>query len=89
MDPVLLDLIIQYPWLSQVIMTVGALRLIFKPLFSFIAAFIKSTPTTDDDVAWAKLKDSKITRTLVWVVDYLSSIKIPAAAAAIGDIKKD
>lgn len=70
------NLVAKYPWLALVISILGGARLWLKPLFSFLHAFVQSTPTTKDDEWLAKAETSKVFKAVNWVADYVFSIKL-------------
>lgn len=72
-------LVLEYPWLAGFIFAVGTFRIFFKPVMSALEAAIAETPTKVDDEWLAKLKSSKVYTMLVWLVDYLASVKLPGA----------
>lgn len=77
MELLLLDLVSKYPVVAGVIAVVGILRLVVKPLMSIVEAVVLETASKKDDEAVAKVKDSGIYKGLIWVVDYLASVKLP------------
>ncbi len=79
MDDLVLEIIKSCPALANFVLIVGSLRLICKPLFTFIDALVKFTPTEKDDAAWASLKESKSMKSVLWLIDYLASIKLPTS----------
>lgn len=74
---ILTALIAKYPVLSSIVGVVGVLRLIFKPLFVFFHSFVLATPSTKDNEILSRVESSKAYSMLVFLVDYLSSIKLP------------
>lgn len=73
----ILELIAQYPVVSSILVVVGALRLVFKPVMTAIQAIVAVTPSKKDDEVLAKAEASSIYKAIVWVIDYLASIKLP------------
>ena len=72
-----IELLKEYPWFANLVVIMGSLRVIFKPLFSLIDAVIAATPNKDDDKAWLQFKQSKAASLLIWLIDYIASVKIP------------
>lgn len=72
-----IELLKEYPWFANLVVIMGSLRVIFKPLFSLIDAVIAATPNQDDDKAWLAFKQSKAASLLIWLIDYIASVKIP------------
>ncbi len=60
----------------QVLVLIGALRLVVKPLMVALTAFAKETETPKDDEVLAKIETSKAYKLLLFVLDWLASIKI-------------
>jgi hypothetical protein len=73
----ILEIIGQYPIVASILAVIGGLRLVFKPVMTAIEAVVAATPTKKDDLALEKTKDSAIYKAFVWLVDYLSSVKLP------------
>jgi hypothetical protein len=71
-----LNLVQSYPKLGTLIAVVGFLRLIFKPLFSFLDVLAAATATPKDDEVLGKVKSSVFFKWFSYAVDYLGSIKI-------------
>lgn len=75
--------ITKFPILSSVFMVMGVMRAAFKPLMSLIETVVAATPTKADDEVLTEVKASKVYTSIVWLVDYFASVKIPVAAAAV------
>ena len=73
----ILELIAQYPVVSSILVVVGALRLVFKPIMTAIAAIVEVTPSKKDDDLLVKAQSSAVYKAIVWAIDYLASIKLP------------
>lgn len=71
------------PWLVVALSVIGLLRVIFKPLMSIVQAITQYTKTTADDEWLEKFQDSKIYATIVWLLDFLASIKVGAVKNAV------
>lgn len=62
----------------QIVTIVGSLRVAIKPLMSAIKSFTEFTYwTTKDDEFYSKVIDSKIYMSIVFVLDWIASIKLP------------
>lgn len=81
MEQFLVDLVTNYPVGAAILMVLGVFRAIFKPLMSVWEAYVKSTPSDSDDKILEGFKASKVYKILVWLVDYLLSIKLPSKKA--------
>lgn len=77
MDLLLLDLVGKYPVIATVIAIVGILRIVIKPLVSIMENVAAATETKADDVVVEKVKTSAIYKGLVWLIDYVASVKLP------------
>lgn len=66
----------EYPLFATVLFAMGFLRIIFKPLFAFVDAFVLATPTAKDDAAVASFKSGPIYKWVVFAIDYFASIKL-------------
>lgn len=77
MELILAQLSESAPWLIKVIFWMGLLRLMMKPVMTAIGEVIKLTPTQKDDEVWAKVLDHKVYKAVVFVLDYVASIKLP------------
>jgi hypothetical protein len=73
----LMELLLQYPTVMKVVMLVGTLRLVLKPIMVAVESIVLSTPTLSDDSLLAKVKANPIYKVLVFVVDWLGSVKLP------------
>lgn len=74
---IIIDSIKEYPWFTNLVIIMGTLRLIFKPMFSLINVVVEATPTEKDNKIWRRIQESKQMRFIVWLVDYFASIKLP------------
>ena len=74
---ILLTLITQHPWLATVLLAIGGLRLVLKPIMLAIEWYTKQTPNPDDDVAVLKFEASPLYKVLSIGLDLFGSIKVP------------
>jgi len=72
-----LALAAQYPQAAAVLMVIGLLRAVFKPLQLVVDAYVQATPDGTDDSKWAEIKESKWFKAIAWLLDYTASIKLP------------
>jgi len=72
----LVQLLQQYPVVSTVLAVIGGLRLVMKPLFSLLHALVEVIPGDKDNQLLAKIEGSKVYTSIVYVLDYLTSIKL-------------
>jgi hypothetical protein len=74
---IIIQLVSQYPALASVLMGVGVLRLIFKPLFTFLRIVADATPTAKDNEILDSVEQSKAYSYVAFILDYLASVKLP------------
>lgn len=77
MELFILELVAKYPTATSILLVIGVLRAVFKPLQGTIDAYVKATPSVSDDGKWEKVKAHKAFKALAWVIDYTASIKLP------------
>lgn len=75
----LTGLLSQFPWLGTVLMVLGAIRVIVKPLMAAFQSYVEYTPSESDNALFLKVKDNPIYKGIVFVLDYLGSVKLPGA----------
>lgn len=63
-------------WLVSAIAIIGSLRLFIKPLMSLINAYVLFTPNKEDDLKFSELENGNVIKTLMYVLDWFSSIKV-------------
>lgn len=61
----------------QIIAIIGSLRLIIKPIMGLIEAYVLITPNKEDDLLPVKIKDNKIYKSVVYLLDWFASLKLP------------
>lgn len=71
----------QYPIVASILMVIGVLRVVMKPLMDFLRAVVLATPGTGDDALLAKVEASKIYGYWLYFLDWIGSIKTPTRAA--------
>ncbi len=74
----ILGLVTQYPWLSTIVIVIGSLRLVLKPIMLGIEWYAKQTPNPNDDVAVLKFEAGPIYKVLSIGLDWIGSVKLPA-----------
>ena len=79
---IIVQLVVSYPVLGTVLVIIGTLRLVLKPLFSIWHAYVLTTPGTGDDALYTKVQDNPITKTVFYLIDWFGSIK-PRPTAAV------
>lgn len=83
MEQVLMQLlagfIAKYPIGASILLIVGVLRAVNKPLFALLHAFVDTTESKKDDELLAKAESSKLYKGVAFVLDWLGSIKLKKA----------
>lgn len=69
-------LVVKYPVLATVLMLIGILRAIFKPIVTYLENRAAATPDTADDEKIKAVEASGWYRALAWVLDFGASIKV-------------
>ena len=67
----------KYTWLVAVLSVVGLLRLIVKPMVTIVETVVVWTTTTTDDEWLVRVKGGRVYRLVMWILDWLCSIKVP------------
>lgn len=80
----LIEYAAQYPHLALVLTAMAALRFVMKPLSSFVHWWIEQTPSKRDDKKLAKFLANRYVRVILYVIDWLGSVKIKAEAKPAG-----
>jgi hypothetical protein len=78
--PIISGLAGQYGLLAQVLMWIGMLRLIMKPIMTCIQAVVDVTPTTKDNEILNGILNSIPYKVLSFLFDLVASLKLPKAA---------
>lgn len=71
----------QYPVIVTMLLVVGVLRLLLKPVIAALHWYAEQTATTKDDEWVQRVESSKITTSALFALDWLASIKIPKTSA--------
>jgi len=71
-----LEQALKNPWIFTILAVVGVARMVLKPLMSFFHTYVKATKSLKDDKLYNKISNSKIYKGIIWVLDYLFSIKL-------------
>lgn len=74
---IILGLVEKYPAVSSVLLVIGTMRAIFKPLMALAHAYVGSTSSKKDDEKLQEVEQSKIYKGIAFVLDYFASIKLP------------
>lgn len=74
-DPMILAFISKFPFVTKILIFIGGLRAIFKPLTSFTWAIVNATPSKSDDEKFKTITSSKIYGLFAFFLDYAASVK--------------
>lgn len=74
--PLVVQVVESHPWVASLLILIGSLRLLFKPIMSLVRSRIAATPTTDDDAQLQRVMSSWWYQALAWTLDFVASIKI-------------
>lgn len=77
MELFILDIVHKYPTAASILIIIGVLRAVFKPLQGVIDSYVNATEGVDDNERWEKIKAHKAFTSLAWFLDYTASIKLP------------
>lgn len=77
MELFILELVAKYPTAASILIVIGILRAVFKPLQGVVEAYVKATPSLEDDGKWQKIQQHKAFKAVAWLIDYTASIKLP------------
>ena len=66
----------EHPWLVTVLLVIGALRAVFKPVMALLRMRAAATPDPSDDAALSRWETSPLARLLTWSLDFVASIKV-------------
>jgi hypothetical protein len=76
MEQFIAEMVAKYPTLAAIVVVVGIMRIIAKPLMTFLHSVVQATPSDWDDKLLAKVEASKWLKWLLWALDYAASIKV-------------
>jgi hypothetical protein len=77
MEELIVMLATKYPALVAIFSVIGVLRAINKPLFALLKSYVGATETKKDDEMLTAVEQSKAYKYLCFVLDYLTSVKLP------------
>jgi hypothetical protein len=76
----LINLVSQHPILASIVGMLGIARMINKPLFALLRAYVLATPNPADDLVLDRVEASKAKKAVDFALDYAFSIKPKAQA---------
>lgn len=78
MEQIIAELAAKFPVVMAICAGIGIFRIVFKPFVALVKMYVAATETKKDDEAVAKVEASKFWKAVLWIVDYLLSIKLPS-----------
>lgn len=78
--PLVVQVVENHPWVATLLLLIGSLRLVCKPLMSLVRARVTATPGTEDDAQLQRITSSWWYQALAWTLDFVASIKISPPA---------
>lgn len=75
-NPIVIEFASEHPTLATMIVLMGSMRMFAKPVVSAIRQIIVLTPSKADDVWLDKMEKKGWVKVLLYVLDWVSSIKI-------------
>ena len=63
--------------LSAAVALIGSVRLFVKPVITFLEKIVLLTPTSADNAVLETVKKSPVLRVVLFLADYLLSLKLP------------
>ena len=73
---IILSLVSQYPIVGSILVVVGTLRLVLKPLFAAAHYYVEQTADPEDDKKLQAIEANKAVQGLFFVLDWIASVKI-------------
>jgi uncharacterized membrane protein required for colicin V production len=72
----------KYPLFATVVVIIGFLRMIMKPVMTILQAYVKLTPYDSDDKWLESFEQSKSYKLVVYLMDWVLSVKMPEKSKA-------
>lgn len=76
MEELLAGLIAKFPLVATIIMIVGALRIVVKPIMALLHNLADYSPSQKDDILIDKVENSKLYKGFLFCIDWIASIKV-------------
>jgi hypothetical protein len=67
---------VKYPLIITILAGMGLFRTFLKPLLAFLKEFVLVTPSKKDDELIEKVEQSKVAKTILFILDWILSLKI-------------
>lgn len=77
LNQMLMEFLAKFPVMSTVMVVVLVLRAVMQPLSDLVHAYVKATPSPKDDASVEKIEASKAYKAVMYVVQWLSGVKLP------------
>lgn len=77
MEVMLMEMMSASPVLSMILMVMGGLRMVIKPIMMYYEKKVAESPDKADDEKLAKLKEAGWYKALAFILDYAASVKLP------------
>ncbi len=77
-----------WPFLATLIAVMGTFRLFFKPLVTLIHAWVAASPSKKDDEILVKVESSGWYKAIMFIVDYIASVKLPEKKVPIAQAEQ-
>lgn len=74
--PLVVQVVENHPWVATLLLLMGGLRLVCKPIMSLVRARVAATPSTEDDAQLQRITSSWWYQCLAWTIDFFASVKI-------------
>lgn len=68
-----------WPFLATLVVVMGTFRMFFKPLMTMLRAWAQVTKSPKDDELLDKVEASQIYKAIMFIIDYIASVKLPGA----------
>ena len=72
-----MEQILNHQTVVAVLAIIGGMRVIFKPLMTYVESHVYATKTKADDKSLAKIKSSIWYKAFAFLLNYTASIKLP------------
>lgn len=76
--PWIFGLLSDHPIVGMLLLAVGFLRVVMKPIMEIAYKYVEATPYDSDDKWLHDLEQSKGYKSFLWLLDWLGSVKLPA-----------
>ena len=75
-SPLVEGLLGKFGWITQVVLVIGSLRILFKPLMAAVHNYADNTPSPTDNEVLDKFEHSAVFRAIAFILDWGASIKL-------------